>query len=345
MMEGRQWFWITIFMGAVSLTTGFCLGWISPDDGESRIQPPEKKTVEKIKLEGVKSKVKQKVKKEALPEEKPLTENSSKVEHSREEQLLSSEKMTELFSFIEKNKSASIEDLSRFKVKPKMRSLYDKLQAKGEHRGVESGLPPKILIDVLQSLLKNAGLQFNKHQRLGSGFIVRAYEEKIAKSLQDLGSNTIQLERELEVISLTDDFLEEILHILSDQQVEKLDSLSSEFSEWPLFLSPLTNAPVSRREITLEKLPEVQQGFSRELAREFGLDPEDADHYAAELFEGIQASLMFPQKREDIVEHHVSMGEAQIKMLRSLMKHPAIDEQKRKKILSTRYWVVPVLKN
>ena len=107
-------------------------------------------------------------------------------------------------------------------------------------------------------------------------------------------------------------------------------SLHPETLEWPRFLSPLTGAPIFRREFRSEEIPDLRDGLSRSLARDFGLDPEDGDYYAAKFLRDIER-LLYPPDRGDIVERVVALGEAQARLYRELLAHPAIDGAARRR--------------
>ena len=252
--------------------------------------------------------------------------------------------LDEVAALVESLANATPAEIAQLPWDRRARAALDKLRGSGaESYPVDSGLPPSVLGDLLSNLLDRVSLPLTETQRAELEQLTAAWEKQIDRRLADLGDDTLALERELSVVSATDDFLEEMAALLDERQLTQLESWTPETLEWPPILSPLTGAPIAWREFRSEDLPGIRDDLSRSLARDLGLDPEDGDHYAARFVAEVERLLEPPSHRDEIVEWIVALGDAQAQIYRELLTHPAVDAAARRRLQAKRHWLVPTV--
>ena len=57
--------------------------------------------------------------------------------------------------------------------------------------------------------------------------------------------------------------------------------------------------------------------------------------------EDVEAIIVLPLQRSELTERAVALGDAQLRLYRALLAHPAIDEAARRRIRARRDWVAP----
>ena len=339
MTATRRRFWPVILLGTLSLVAGYAWGRFRPAPTEGPESTPirasdalvdnEREMVLEVR------EVPPATVDTAPPEIDPPTED---LESSPPDA-----KLDEVADLVESLANATPEEIARFPWDRHVRAALDKLRASGAGaHPVDSSLPPGVLADLLSKLLERANLPLTEAQHAELEQLATDWETHIDRQLADLGDDALALERELSVVSATDDFLEEVTALLDGLQMTQLDSWTPETLEWPPLLSPLTSAPIARREFKIEEIPGLRDDLSRSLARDFGLDPEDGDRYAANFLADVERLLALPSHRSEIVERAVALGEAQARLYRQLLAHPAIDAAARRRIQARRRWLVPV---
>ena len=331
----RYWqtIWPVIVLGALSLSVGFAWGRfrqpasdVLVDDASELV--PEEREIQPATVDSTAD----------------TTSEGTEVPGSSAKASPPDANLAEVAALVESLANATPEEIAQLPWDRRARAALDKLRGSGsESYPVDSGLPPSVLGDLLSNLLDRASSPLTEAQSAELEQLTAEWEEQIERQLADLGDDSLALERELSVISATDDFLEEMAALLDEQQSTRLESWTPETLEWPPFLSPLTGAPIARREIRSDELPGIRDDLSRSLARDLGLDPEDGDYYAAKLVAEVERLLEPPRHRDDIIEWIVALGDAQAQIYRELLTHPAVDAAARRRLLARRHWLVPTV--
>ncbi len=334
----RRTFWLVILPAALSLAAGYTWGRFRQEPAEAPEPAPTQASDALVENE-----------REIVPEERavpPATVDIAPPEIDPPAEGVESSPtnaiLDQVAELVESLANATPEEIARFPWDRRVRAALDKLRAAGGELYAVDSLPPGVLADLLSKLLERADLPLTEAQHAELEQLATDWETHIDGQLADLDDDALALERELSVVAATDDFLEEVTTLLDDRQMTQLESWTPETLEWPRFLSPLTGAPIFRREFRSEEIPDLRDGLSRSLARDFGLDPEDGDYYAAKFLRDIER-LLYPPDRGDIVERVVALGEAQARLYRELLAHPAIDGAARRRIQARRLWLVPVI--
>ena len=333
---------LVAFLGALSLAAGFAAGRFRRAPGDvpvSAVTGEESAVVENETT--------------VVPEESTAFPAPTRTEAPPREPVPPAEdvdgalpraELEDVAEIIESFKDATPEEIARLKWDRRVRAVLDRLRASAPGvYPVDSGLPPAVLAELTAALLERARLSLSEEQRAELAALAAERQSDIDRRLADLGDDALALERELCVVHAIDEFLEAASGLLDERQLRHLDSSAPEMLEWPPILSPLTGAPVTWRELETHELPALRESLSRELAREFGLDPHVADGYAARFVTDFGRLLRSPPRRGDIVERIVAFGEAQARVFREILAHPALDEAARRRIRAGRSWVAPVL--
>lgn len=332
-------FWPVVLLGALSLVAGYAWGHFRPAPIEAPKPAPIPAGDDLVETE-----------RELVPPRQdvpPATAETSPDEidpaAGDAESSPSTANLDEVASLVEALANATPDEIARLPWDRRVRAALDKLRTSGAATlPVDSGLPPGLLADLVSTLLARADLSLTEAQQAELKQLAADREIQIDRQLADLGNDALAIERELSAVSSTDDFLEEVSALLDDRQLTQLDAWTPRTLEWPPILSPLTSAPIARREIRSEEIPELRDDLSRSLARELGLDPEDADHYAAKLLTEIEPLLEPPTQRGELVEWVVALGDAQARLYRELLEHPAVEDAARRRLQARRQWLVPV---
>ena len=338
MTEIRRTLWPVIFLGALSLAAGYT--W-----GRFRQAPTEAPKSTPIQASDALVENEREIVLE-VREVPPATVDTAAAEIDPPAEDVESSpinaNLDQVAELVESLANATPEEIARFPWDRHVRAALDKLRASGAESYAVDSLPPGVLADLLSKLLERANLPLTEAQHAELEQLATDWETHIDRQLADLGDDALALERELSVVAATDDFLEEVTALLDDRQMIQLDSWTPETLEWPPMLSPLTGVPIARRELRREEIPGLRDGLSRSLARDFGLDPDDGDRYAAKLLADIERLLYPPSHQSEIVERAVALGEAQARLYRELLAHPAIDAAALRRLQARRHWLVPV---
>ncbi|MEM7235129.1 MAG: hypothetical protein AAF517_23325, partial [Planctomycetota bacterium] len=233
---------------------------------------------------------------------------------------------------------ASDEKLARLRWDPQAQAALDRLRASSEDVSTDR-IPPRVLAELVSELLKRAKLPLDRERQKELDRLADEWTERSKRELEELGEDALALERELTAIATTDAFLEEALELFDDRQREQIDAWTPAQDEWPPILSPLTGAPITRS--SAADAEARQSGLSKSLARKFRLDPEVGDRLAAAYFDRLREPLRTTPRRDDIVEHAVVFGEAQLELFHDLLELPELDAAARRRIETRRHWWVP----
>ncbi|MEM7235329.1 MAG: hypothetical protein AAF517_24345, partial [Planctomycetota bacterium] len=248
--------------------------------------------------------------------------------------------VAEVAEMIEALVEAGEEKLARVRWDPKTQAALDRLRATSDDVATDR-LPPQVLAELLSELLERAKLPLERERRQELDRLAEKWAERSKRELEELGEDALALERELTAIATTDAFLEESLELLDERQRDQIDAWTPVQDEWPPILSPLTGAPIARNSVNARDSDVLRNRLSRDLARDFGLDPETGDRVAAAYFERIREPLRATPRREDVVEQAIEFGEAKLELLHDLLDLPNLDDAARRRIETRRHWWVP----
>lgn len=274
----------------------------------------------------------------AVSEEKKADEPDDADTEARARRREIAVEMTELLDRLEVQKASDLTGLSWNR---------DVIAALGKARGIgtavsglSAGLPPDSALALIEVLLEREGLGLNGAQVEQAVAHVREHETRLERELGRLARGGSALERELVAVTILDDLLEELAAVLDDEQLARIDARTPEGLEWPPILSPLTGAEVRFRELPSDGLDSMRPGLARELAREFGLEPADADRRAADFLDRAAALARQEPETDERVERAVAFGKLQLEFQEDLLELPGLEEAARQKLLTSRSWNV-----
>ena len=319
-------------LAALSLIGGFAWGRY----GASCPEPSEPKVGIESTSDGNRPVAEEQVPASETASESTAVSSAAAAEESPSAE--STQGIDEIAAFVESLVDANEDKLARLRWDPKAQAVLQRLRATSNDLATDR-LPPHVLAELLSKLLERAKLPLDVERQRELDRVAAEWTERSSRELDELGDDALALERELAAIVMTDAFLEAAYELLDARQREQIDAWTPDRHEWPPILSPLTGAPVVR--IRPEDGDVLRERLSRDLARDFGLDPETGDRLAAAFFDRIRAPMQATPPREEIVEHVVEFGEANLELFLDLLELPQLDAAAHRRIETRRHWWAP----